>query len=214
MSALFPKPRSGKVQQLRRMARRVRRALGDWRNDDVLLDLVARRERRVRNDAKRRAWEFVRAYLIEKREADTARGRKKLLRQDTGDCADLARRLLDHPSAGSAGSLDRRLSDSVQGAWAQWQAALARAQDTRAVTDLHAFRVASKRLRYRVELLHELGHGRMKPQLTWLEGLQGALGTWHDRQLLHQAIAEAVGRPDILLNELPIARLLLAELEA
>ena len=32
VSAFFPKPRSGKARQLRRTARRVRRALGDWRD--------------------------------------------------------------------------------------------------------------------------------------------------------------------------------------
>src|SRR4030095_3386952 len=52
-----------------------------------------------------RAWEFVRAYLLEKRSAESARARKKLLRQDPADCAALARRLLDHPPAHSAGPL-------------------------------------------------------------------------------------------------------------
>ena len=213
VSAFFPKPRSGKARQLRRKARWVRRALGGWRNCDVLLDLVGRRQRRARRGARRRAWEFVRAYLVEKRGAEIARARKKLRRRDTGDCADLARRLLDDPPAGGARPLGQRLSESVHDAWAEWQSALARARDTRAVADLHAFRVATKDLRYRTELLHDLGFGRMKPPLRWLADLQEALGVWHDREMLHQAVAEAVGRPDILLNALPSARVLLAELE-
>ena len=213
VSAFFPKPRSGKVRQLRRTARRVRRALGEWRNCDVLLELVGRQQRRARGEAKRRAWEFVRAYLLEKRSAESARARKKLLRQDPVDCAALARRLLDHPPANSAGPLGPRLSESVRAAWASWQSALARAQDTRTVADLHALRIATKDLRYRTELLHDLGLGRMKPQLAWLATLQEALGTWHDRQLLQRAVAEAVGRPDILLEELPSVRVLLSKLE-
>lgn len=213
VSAFFPKPRSGKVRQLRRMARRVRRALGEWRNCDVLLELVGRQQRRARREAKRRAWEFVRAYLLEKLSAESARARKKLLRQDPADCAALAHRLLDHPPPNSAGPLGPRLSESVRDAWASWQSALARAQDTRAVADLHALRIATKDLRYRTELLHDLGLGRMKPQLAWLATLQEALGTWHDRQLLQRAVAEAVGRPDILLEELPSVRVLLSKLE-
>ena len=126
VSAFFPKPRSGKVRQLRRTARRVRRALGEWRNCDVLLELVGRQQRRARGEARRRAWELVRAYLLEKRSAESVRARKKLLRQDPADCAALAHRLLDHPSANSAGPLGPRLSESMRDAWASWQSALAR----------------------------------------------------------------------------------------
>jgi CHAD domain-containing protein len=214
VSAFFPKPRTGKVRQLRRTPRRVRRALGEWRNCDVLLDLVERRQRRVRGEAKRRAWELVRAYLLEKRTTEIARARKKLLRQGPGDYADLAHRLVENRPADGADTLMQRLHASVEDAWAKWQSALARAQDTRAVADLHALRIATKELRYRTELLDDLAPGSMTPQLTWLADLQEALGTWHDRQLLRQAVAEAIGRADILLSELPAARVLLAELDA
>jgi CHAD domain-containing protein len=53
----------------------------------------------------------------------------------------------------------------------------------------------------------------MKAQLKWLADLQEALGVWHDRQVLDQAVAEAIARAEILLNELPTARILLGELE-
>jgi CHAD domain len=33
VSAFFPKPRSGKVRRLRRTPRRIRRVLGEWRNE-------------------------------------------------------------------------------------------------------------------------------------------------------------------------------------
>ena len=214
ISAVFPKPRSGTVQELRRMPRRVRRAVGEWRNCDVLLDLVARRQRRVRREAKRQAWGLVRAYLVEKRRAEIVRARKKLLRQDPASYADRAHRLLAHPLAPVDDRLAERLCESVREAWTEWDAALARAGDTRAVADLHAFRVATKALRYRTELLHEAGFERMKAPLAWLEHLQDALGTWHDRQILRLAVAEAVGRGDVLLNALPSARVLLAELDA
>jgi CHAD domain-containing protein len=107
----------------------------------------------------------------------------------------------------------QRLCDSVQGAWTKWQSALARARQTREVGDLHTFRIATKDLRYRTELLYDVGHKEMKAQLKWLADLQDAIGVWHDRQVLHQAVAEAVARADILLNELQTARVLLAELE-
>jgi CHAD domain-containing protein len=107
----------------------------------------------------------------------------------------------------------QRLCDSVQEAWTQWQSACTRAQETRAVNDLHAFRIATKDLRYRTELLYDIGHRQLKGQLKWLADLQDAIGVWHDRQVLDQAIAAAVARAEILLNELQSARILLAELE-
>jgi CHAD domain-containing protein len=213
VSAFFPKPRSGKVRRLRRTPRRIRRALGEWRNSDVLLEIVARQQRRTRSEAKRRAWGFVRDYLLQKRSKEVARGVKKLLRQDLGNYAALAQKLIRRPPDESPEILIRRLCDSVQGAWTQWQSAYNRAQETRAVNDLHAFRIATKNLRYRTELLYDVGHKHLKAQLKWLADLQDAIGIWHDRQVLDQAVAAAVARAEILLNELPTARILLTELE-
>jgi CHAD domain-containing protein len=213
VSAFFPKPRSGKVRRLRRTPRRIRRVLGEWRNCDVLLKIVARQERRTRSEAKRRAWAFVHDYLLQKRSKEVARAGKKLLRQDLADYTTVAHRLLAQPPDESPEILMQRLCDSVQGAWTKWRIALTLAQETRVVNDLHAFRVATKNLRYRTELFYDVGHRHMKAQLKWLADLQEALGVWHDRQVLHQAVAEAVARAEILLNELQTVRILLAELE-
>jgi CHAD domain-containing protein len=214
ISAFFSKPRSGKVRRLRRTPRRIRRALGEWRNCDVLLEIVGRRQRRTRSDAKRRAWAFVRDYLLEKRSKQVVRAGKKLARQEPGNYSAQAQKLLRQAPDESPEILVQRLCDSIQAAWVKWQSALARAQETRAVNDLHALRIASKDLRYRTELLYDVGYKRMKAQLKWLAKLQETIGVWHDRQVLHQGVAEAVARAEVLLNELPTARILLAELES
>jgi CHAD domain-containing protein len=198
---------------LRRTPRRIRRVLGEWRNCDVLVDIVARQERRTRSEAKRRAWAFFRDYLLQKRSKEIARAGKKLLRQDLADYTTVAHRLLAQPPDESPEILMQRLRDSVQGAWTKWRIALTLAQETRVVNDLHAFRVATKNLRYRTEVFYDVGYRHMKAQLKWLADLQEALGVWHDRQVLHQAVAEAVARAEILLNELQTVRILLAELE-
>ena len=213
LGAFFPKPRSGKVRRLRRTPRRIRRALGEWRNCDVLLEIVARQQRRTRSEDKRRAWEFVRDYLLQRRTKEVARAGKRLLRQDLESYAALARRLLGQSPDESPEILMRRLVDSVQKAWGKWQSALTRAQETHAAKDLHAFRVATKDLRYRTELLYAVGHRDIKAQLKWLAELQDAIGVWHDRQVLYQAVAKAVARAEVLLNELSTVRILLAQLE-
>ena len=212
INALFPKPRSGKVRRLRRTPRQIRRALGEWRNCDVLLELVARQHRRTRSEAKRQAWAFVRDYLLQKRAQEIARAEKKLLRQDLGDYAARAERVLKQASDENPDILMERLGASVQAAWIGWQSALTRAQETRAIGDLHAFRIATKVLRYRTELLFDIGAKPLKAQLDSLADLQDVIGVWHDRQVFHRAMAEALARAEVLLNEMPAVRLLLAEL--
>jgi CHAD domain-containing protein len=213
LGAFFPKPRSGKVRRLRRTPRRIRRALGEWRNCDVLFEIVERRQRRTRSDAKRQAWGFVRDYLLQKRAKEVTRAGKKLRRQELGDYAALAQKLLVRPAEESPELLMQRLCDGVEGAWTEWQSALTRAQETGALGDLHAFRIATKNLRYRTELLRDVGHKHLKAQLKWLADLQDAIGVWHDRQVLYQAVAKAVARTETLLHERPTVRILLAELE-
>jgi CHAD domain-containing protein len=213
VSAFFPKPRSRKVRRLRRTPRQVRRVLGEWRNCDVLLEMVARQQRRTRSETKRHAWAFVHEYLLAKRSKQVARAQGKLLQQDLEKYAALAQKLIGRPPDESAEVLMQRLRDSVQGAWHEWQSALAHAQETRALSDLHAFRVATKDLRYRTELLYDVGSREMRAQLKWLKDLQDALGVWHDRQVLNQAVAEAIGSAKILLTQPKAARILLSELE-
>ena len=162
LGAFFPKPRSGKVRRLRRTPRRIRRALGEWRNCDVLLELVARQHRLTRSEAKRQAWTIVRDYLLRKRAKEVARAGKRLLREDLGDYAARAEKVLRQASDESPDILMQRLCDGVQGAWTEWQSALTRAQETGALGDLHAFRIATKDLRYRTELLRDVGTQALK----------------------------------------------------
>jgi CHAD domain-containing protein len=213
VGALFPKPRSRKVRRLQRMPRRIRRALGEWRNCDVLLEMVAKQQRRTRSEDKRRAWALVRDYLLQKRSKEVTRAEKRLLRVDLGDYTELVQRLLDQPPEETPKVLMERLRDSARRVWSKWQNALSRAQETRAAEDLHGFRIATKDLRYRTELLYDVGHRQVKAQLKWLAALQEALGVWHDRQVLDQAVAESVARAEILLTELQAVRSLLTELE-
>ena len=47
-----------------------------------------------------------------------------------------------------------------------------------------------------------LGERQLKTRLKWLADLQEALGIWHDRQVLHQAVAAALAHAEVLLNEM------------
>jgi len=65
--------------------------------------------------------------------------------------------------------------------------AVTRAQETRAVGELHRFRIATKVLRYRTELLYDVGYTQLNAELKWLAELPDAIGVWHDRPVLYHA---------------------------
>src|SRR6185503_19175554 len=92
-------------------------------------------------------------------------------------------------------------------------AALAEAEASRGVADVHALRIATKRLRYSIEMPRELGDQALAPVVKWLKHLQELLGRWHDRQNLHRLATEALGAPGVLLGEGESAGLVLAALE-
>ena len=105
------------------------------------------------------------------------------------------------------------LKQSIDEALAVWNEALQNAQENPQVDQIHALRIAGKRLRYRAELLKELGHASVKRRIKALKLLQDELGNWHDRHVLLQFIAEFIGRPDFLVDHPETAHALLAEME-
>ena len=108
----------------------------------------------------------------------------------------------------------QRLGDSVQEAWTAVAIRLTRAQETRAVDDLHALRIATKVLRYRTELLYDVGARATEGRSSngW-QICKMPLASGTTAKCSHQAVAEAVARAEILLNEMQTVRILLAELE-
>jgi CHAD domain-containing protein len=215
VGALFPKPRPGKVRRFRRRLRRTRRALGDWRNSDVLIELVQRRLARTRNPAGKRAWRAVRDDLENKRGAHIASARATLGRWDFKELSAPLKKLIESDEARRReASPAQDLRPRIDAAWTEWEAALAQARATQSAADIHRFRIAGKKLRYRMELLHELGEKDTAPSLKFLKKLQSELGKWHDREVLFQAAAEAIARPELLLRGSDIARVLLREIDA
>jgi len=214
LATLFPKPQPNKVQRLRRTMRRVRRLLGEWRNCDVVVEIVAQEQRRTRSPIKRGAWETVRRCLVDRRSEQALRARRKLFKRDLGDAFGSLYALLD--DAVGQESIDAslaRLRPGIASAWTQFESTLAKARESYDPTHLHSLRVATKRLRYRLELAHNLGDDRMKPIVGWSKKLQEVLGKWHDRQVLRQMVAQALARPDFMLRDPVMVRALLTELE-
>jgi CHAD domain-containing protein len=208
---LFPKPRTGKNRKLVRTLRQVRRALGNWRNTDVTIGLIDDKLNSARTSAANTGWDLVKDYLQERRERQMARAREELSRHDIAQFVTRTQSVLQ-PN-GLQQEPEELLKQSVEAALTNWHDALQKAKESSQADQIHALRIAGKRLRYRAELLAELGNASVKPRVKSLKLLQDALGNWHDRYVLLQLIAEFIGRPDFLVENLVAGRALLAQME-
>jgi CHAD domain-containing protein len=208
---MFPKPRTGKNRKLVRTVRQVRRALGDCRNTDVTIALLYDKLESARTSAAHTGWDLVKDYLRQRRERQMARARNELARHDIAQFVTRTQSMLQ-PN-GLQREPQELLKQSVEGALAEWNDALQKAKENPQADQIHALRIAGKRLRYRAELLAELGDASIKPRVKALKLLQDALGNWHDRYVLLQLIAEFIGRPDFLIEKPEAGRTLLAQMK-
>jgi CHAD domain-containing protein len=207
----FPKPRTGKNRKLVRTLRQVRRALGNCRNTDVTIGLIADKLNSARTSGAHTGWDLVKDYLRERRERQVARAREELSRHDITQFVTRTQSMLQ--LNGFQREPEELLKQSVEAALTNWTDALQKAKENPQADQIHALRIAGKRLRYRAELLADLGDSSMKPRIKSLKLLQDALGNWHDRYVLLQLIAEFMGRPDFLVENPEAGRTLLAQME-
>ena len=201
--------KKNKPRKLMRALRSIRKILGRPRNLDVMTELVQEKIAAASNPVVRDAWDQLRAQLGNRRARAVERSREKLRGFDLVNFADRARVLID----GGAEALEDSLKKSVAGALADWRDAIATAKARPKPKEVHALRIAGKRLRYRVELLAELGDGPAKARVKSLRLLQDQLGSWHDRQVLLETCAEFLSRKDFLATHPGLARALLVEME-
>ncbi len=209
--AFLPKSKLSKARKLNRILKQTRRALGPCRNLDVSIALIEKRRDAVNAAALRRAWEAVKRWLDEDRAKAIADARTELKHYELIDFISRAQTCIDAigEQPEDVALLWQRAGDAL-GAWNE---ALAAAKADPQIENIHCFRIAGKRLRYRVESLAELADSSTKPLLQGLKLLQNELGDWHDRRILQQQVAKFIGRPGFLAREPGMCRSLLLEME-
>jgi CHAD domain-containing protein len=160
----------------------------------------------------RDAWDCVRQHTLKLRAKEFARARKHLRRMDTNDFIQKIQRLLRTDRA--ANGLGLNFRQSLDQSLARWHENLDEARSKRDPESLHSLRLAGKRLRYRWELLAELGDGDAQSRIKSLKALQDKLGVWHDRHVLSQFLEEFIGRPNFRRDHPDLYRALEVELES
>ncbi|MBV8452608.1 MAG: CHAD domain-containing protein [Deltaproteobacteria bacterium] len=219
LMTMFPKVQENRADSVIRALRRARRGLSGWRDCDVLIALLDRRLRRLRDPDEQRAWGVVRAYLIKKREKEIRRARHGLAKRKLFTLMQRTQHLLMDRGGDAASDFKpayagfiATVSESIKAAYADWQAALAQAAESGSQTNAHYFRIKTKQLRYRIELARDLGNKELLLPLNWLKWLQDSLGQCHDRAELARIATEAIANTEFLLDAPRPASLLLKRL--
>lgn len=194
----------GRARRLLRQVRRITQALGPVRELDVALQILDEMERS--GEASRPAVSRLRQVVSRERQLLHADMRRQLEGCDLGK---LRKRAL-----GAAAPAKRRAPkrDPVRVARARSRAAR-RAARLRAAIDnaasiylpdrLHDVRIAVKKLRYALELEHEVSRSRSTARLRALRRVQDLLGRMHDLEVLiarTRAVQGAPGAPTLKLS--------------
>jgi CHAD domain-containing protein len=219
LDLLYPQPRPSEIRKLRRKIRRCRRVLGEVRNCDVQLARVERTLAAKRR-ARREIWEAVCQYLRQRRSDHFEKALKKLSKMNLaifyvhlkGHLAP-AKRLgaapatehLSLPEELGPEQFYERISQSLESAWHGFETQIAHSQSDPKAGVIHGVRIAAKRVRYLIEVVHAFDVPGSKETVRWLRGLQTHLGNWHDMEVLEQVMIEMLARPEFLRDHLPIA---------
>jgi len=217
LDLLYPKPRPPELRRLRRQIRRCRQVLGDVRNCDVLLEAVGRSLGRKRS-ARREAWTAVQHFLLMRRSESFMRAMRKFGKINLAVFYVNLKEFLhhdkahDHPEAHhhhASGAphptFAHDLTSALESAWSGFENHIAESHRHSRPEIIHGARIATKRLRYLLEVFHEFGVAGAADVLVWLRQLQKHLGDWHDLEVLEQMMIAMLARPEFLRDHLALA---------
>lgn len=218
LDLLYPATPPQKIRKLRRAIRRSRKVLSAVRNYDVLL-VRAERTLSRRRISRKEAWEAFQDYLKEQRERRFRKASRRLSKLQLPTIYVRLRENLSSPSrpevrfepasvSGPAphGDPNSALCDTIEKqlreTWALLVGAVRKAQQDRNAPALHAVRIAAKKTRYLIEVIHILKAPGSNQALSCLRRLQRHLGDWHDLEILEETMLEMVANSGILQEQL------------
>jgi CHAD domain-containing protein len=182
--------KSGKA---RRKIRRLTRALGTVRESDVTIALLD--ELAARDTLPRLALEEVRRHAME----DAERRREAMLKRLEGVNTDkLDRRLIAVGEALAQAETEgwrQALASRLLKRTKALKSAIAEAGRMYSPERLHQVRIASKKLRYTMEMAAETGTTHARRLVTLLKRTQDTLGRLHDLQVLQGHVAAVQAAP-------------------
>jgi CHAD domain-containing protein len=220
LDLLYPTPPK-EMRRLRRRIKSARRALSEVRNYDAHLARVSRSLARKRI-SRPEAWEAVRNYLTDRRAESFEKAQRKLSK---ANLAVAYVRLKEHLDWGTAAAARnghvhapprpialpeelasepfwQRAQTAIERVWRAYETQVTDSQRDPQAPVLHGVRIATKRLRYLVEVLCALDVAGCAEILGPLRRLQRHLGEWHDLETFDQVLVDMVARPKFLRDHL------------
>jgi CHAD domain-containing protein len=220
MDLVYPSPHSGDIRKLYRGLKRCRSSLSEIRNYDVLLERVDTALSRKRT-ARREAWEAIGDYLRELRSARMEKSLRKLAKANLSaiyvrlkECLP-SERTTAHAAADPGGNRTapdlaseqfyERISDALKTVWTELEQEIAHSRHEHDAAVLHRTRIAAKRARYLIEVIHAFDVSGSKEALIWLRSLQTQLGDWHDMVVFEEAVIGMIANRGFLRDQLELA---------
>jgi CHAD domain-containing protein len=184
---------TGKARKAERKIRQLTRALGAVRELDVTLTVLD--ELAARDTLPRLGLEEVRAHVVEEREQRRATMLRRLdkVKIDKLDrrLASVAEALQEAETEHWRETLAARLAKRSKGL----ASAIAEAGQMYSPERLHQVRIATKKLRYSLEIAGEGGVRAALPVVRQLKKTQDTLGRLHDLQVLEAHVAAVQAQP-------------------
>jgi CHAD domain-containing protein len=219
---VYAAPRPKRIRKLRRVIQRSRHILSTVRNCDVLMQRVEESLARKRT-AHRESWEAFKDYVSEQRSDNYQKAVGKLSKinlsafyvrlRESLQAPPIAPKPSDVASSGGpefvkaveSEGLKFQVFRALQANLEAFDTQVANAQKETEPRVLHPVRIAAKKLRYLIEVIHELGAPDTDQILKQLKGLQQNLGDWHDMEVMEQMMADMLARPAFLLKNINLA---------
>src|SRR5260370_36747635 len=174
-----------------RTLRRARRALGGWRDCDVLIDLLERKARRVRNPEEKKAYAMIRDLALSKRDRGIRRARRKLANRKLFTLGHRAGKFLEELAHDERQDAAQVMASAAAAGYAEWRQALSRACGSFDPVEVHAFRIRTKQLRYRIPFARDLGERAAQPAREFLKSIQTLLAASQNRSQCRRRPAQA-----------------------
>ena len=87
-----------------------------------------------------------------------------------------------------ADKIAARVNAAIERREKAFQKASGQARETQKPQDLHAARIAGKKLRYALEAADRIGVGHVQDRIEALAAVQDQLGNWNDLEVLEEAL--------------------------
>ncbi len=220
LGLICPKPHPGEIRKLFRGLKRCRRSLSEVRNYDVLMERVEGALARKRTP-RREAWEAIREYLEKSRSIRLEKSLRKLAKANLSAIYVHMKEWLPAegnsiPASENSGDSGvgqgltiedfyTRIAEALENVWKALEGEITQSRQEPDSLALHRTRIAAKRVRYLVEVIHEFDVSGSKEVLIWLRSLQTQLGNWHDLVVFEETVIGMIADPVFLRDHLGMA---------